>query len=34
LREISHPDDFPHQLADIEQLRLGKIDSYKLLVSD
>jgi PAS domain S-box-containing protein len=30
LREISHPDDFPQQLADIERLRLGKIDSYKL----
>jgi PAS domain S-box-containing protein len=30
LREISHPDDFAHQRALIEQMRLGKIDSYKL----
>jgi PAS domain S-box-containing protein len=30
LREISHPDDFAHQLAHIEQIRQGKIDSYKL----
>jgi PAS domain S-box-containing protein len=30
LREISDPDDFANQLVHIEQMRLGKIDSYKL----
>jgi PAS domain S-box-containing protein len=30
LRDISHPDDLADELAHIEQMRLGKIDSYDM----